>query len=101
MGKKLLFSLNKKDFTVQTFKAGGPGGQHQNKTDSAVRITNVKFLMRRIIMNRYCKKDCKHKGYCRLNEINTEKCKVCAEEDGLIFGRTWKEIQDKQTKKNK
>ena len=36
--KELLFSLTKKDFVVQKFKAGGKGGQHQNKTDSGVRI---------------------------------------------------------------
>ena len=38
---KLLFSIYKKDFNVQTFKSGGPGGQHQNKTDSGVRITHA------------------------------------------------------------
>ena len=38
MKKELLFSLTKKDFTVQTFRGSGPGGQHRNTTDSAVRI---------------------------------------------------------------
>ncbi len=33
-----MFSLTKKDFKVQTFQSGGAGGQHQNKTDSGVRI---------------------------------------------------------------
>jgi protein subunit release factor B len=33
-----LLSLSKKDFTITTFKSGGKGGQHQNKTDSGVRI---------------------------------------------------------------
>jgi protein subunit release factor B len=36
--KEKLFTIQKKDFTVQTFKSGGKGGQHQNKTDSGVRI---------------------------------------------------------------
>ena len=38
MKKELLFSITKKDFEVQTFCSGGPGGQHQNKTSSGVRI---------------------------------------------------------------
>ena len=38
MKKELLFSVTKKDLIVQTFRSGGKGGQHQNKTDSGVRI---------------------------------------------------------------
>lgn len=33
-----LFSITKKDFEVQAFRAGGKGGQHQNKTSLAIRI---------------------------------------------------------------
>ena len=36
----LLFSVTKDDFDVQTFRAGGKGGQHQNKTESGVRIVH-------------------------------------------------------------
>ena len=36
--KEKVLSLTKKDFEIQTFQSGGPGGQHQNKTDSGVRI---------------------------------------------------------------
>ena len=38
MSRKLLFSLNKKDFKLQYFRGSGKGGQHRNKTDSACRI---------------------------------------------------------------
>jgi peptide chain release factor 1 len=33
--------INKADVTVEHFGAGGPGGQHSNKTQSAVRLTHV------------------------------------------------------------
>ncbi len=36
--RKLLFSLTRKDFDVQTMRGHGAGGQHRNTTDSAVRV---------------------------------------------------------------
>jgi protein subunit release factor B len=38
--KQHLFTLTKKDFKVQTFTSGGPGGQHQNRVETGVRISH-------------------------------------------------------------
>ena len=42
MGKKLLFSVGKKDLDIQTFCTGGPGGQNQNRKKNGVRIVTGK-----------------------------------------------------------
>jgi protein subunit release factor B len=36
--RKPVFSVRLEDCEVQTFRAGGPGGQNQNKRDTGVRI---------------------------------------------------------------
>lgn len=36
--RELLFSVTMNDCEFQTFTAGGPGGQHQNTSNTAVRI---------------------------------------------------------------
>jgi peptide chain release factor 1 len=33
--------INKSDTSIEHFSAGGPGGQHSNKTQSAVRLTHI------------------------------------------------------------
>jgi protein subunit release factor A len=40
MGRRLLFSVTKKDFVVEHTRGSGKGGQKRNKTSSAVRITH-------------------------------------------------------------
>lgn len=37
-----IFPVTKKDLRVDTFCSGGPGGQHQNRTETGVRITHLK-----------------------------------------------------------
>ena len=36
-----LDGLRKKDFRIQTFRGSGPGGQHRNKVETAVRMTHI------------------------------------------------------------
>ena len=36
-----LIGLSKRDFKVSTFRSSGPGGQHRNKTNTAIRITHT------------------------------------------------------------
>lgn len=38
--KQLIFSASRKDFDIQTFCTGGPGGQNQNRNKNGVRIAH-------------------------------------------------------------
>lgn len=40
MERELILSVTKKDLVIQKFRAGGKGGQNQNKRDTGVRVTH-------------------------------------------------------------
>lgn len=99
--KQLIFSINKKDFDIQTFKSGGPGGQHQNKTDSGVRI--IHKLSGAIGESRTDKSQHRNKKIALQRLTNTIKFKLWVNKKvyEINSGKTIDErVNEKMNKKN-
>ncbi len=72
--KEFLFSLSKKDFVMQVFRAGGSGGQKQNKTSSGVRFIHPASGARGECREERHQSTNKKRAFCRL--IGTKKFKL-------------------------
>ncbi len=72
---------SKSDFTVQTFKAGGKGGQHQNKTESGVRIIDKITGLSSECREERSQIQNKHRAFMRLVDLLVEfyKCEEQSE----------------------
>ena len=60
--------LRSADVRYETLKAGGPGGQHQNTTDSAVRATHVPSGLSVVARNQRSQHRNKQSAFDRLAE---------------------------------
>jgi protein subunit release factor B len=117
MNKELLFSVTKKDLEVQVFRAGGAGGQRQNKVSTGVRIIhkdsgakgesrnersqyqNKKIAFKRLTENPKFKIWLNQKAYEVSNKINIKKEveKAMSSENLLVEGKNekgkWEKIK--------
>ena len=98
MRKKIL-SLNKKDFTIQTFRSGGKGGQHQNKTDSGVRIIHKESNARGESRNHKSQYQNKKEALNRLTKTKEFKLWIALKVEEDRIGRTIEQEIDNMMKK--
>lgn len=71
--RELLFSIKKNAFEMQTFRCGGNGGQHQNKTSSGVRFIHKESGARGESRDERSQAQNKKKAFKRLTESSTFK----------------------------
>jgi hypothetical protein len=93
--KEHLFTLTKKDFMIQTFRSGGPGGQHQNKVSSGVRIMHK--ASGAIGESRTDKSQHRNKGYALRRLVVSPKFRIWLNKviDEMYSGETIEQKVDK------
>lgn len=101
MSRELIWSASKKDFRVDTFRGQGPGGQHRNKTDSAVRITHIESGLQATSQSERSQSVNKKIAFRRLVKLLLDKYVFKNRKDryeaGMIVTRSYHEPEDRVT----
>ena len=100
MRKKIL-SITKKDFIIQTFRSGGKGGQHQNKTDSGVRLIHKNSGARGESRNHKSQLQNKKEALKRLTQTKEFKMWVARKAEEHRIGMTLEEEVNRMMNKKK
>lgn len=94
--RESILTLTRKDFEIQTFRSGGKGGQHQNKTDSGVRIIHKASGARGESRTERSQLTNKKLAFQRLTQSVEFKLWINATVAELLSGETLEERVDKQ-----
>jgi len=94
--RERLLTLRRKDFEIQTFRSGGKGGQHQNKTDSGVRIIHKASGARGESRTERSQHTNKKLAFQRLTQSLKFKLWINATVAEILSGETLEDRVDKQ-----
>lgn len=94
--RERLLTLRRKDFEIQTFRSGGKGGQHQNKTDSGVRIIHKASGARGESRTERSQHTNKKLAFQRLTQSLEFKLWINATVAEILSGETLEDRVDKQ-----
>jgi protein subunit release factor B len=99
MTRELLFSVTVGDLEIQTFRAGGPGGQNQNKRDTGVRLIHAASGARGEAREERSQQQNKHTALVKLSKTPQFKFWVAQkinQIDGIQTAEQWVESEMKK-----